>query len=533
MDNAIRNVVILGGGTAGWMTAAYLQKVLEGTVNITLMEADTIPKIGVGEATVPNLQRVFFDRLGLAEDEWMRECNAAFKMAVKFVNWRKREPGAPDNHFYHSFGLIPNVDDVPLSHYWVLRNQGRQVPDEAVDYACYREPPMMDAKLAPRFRDGKQATWYAWHFDANLVARYLRRIAIGWGVRHVVDELESVEKTPDGSIRALRTRKGQVLEGDLFIDCSGFRGLLINKAMEEPFIDMSDHLLCDSAVATPVPHDDARLGIEPYTSSIAMKHGWTWKIPMLGRFGTGYVHSSRFCSMDEAVLEFSKLWNLNPEKTEFNRIRFRTGRNRRAWVKNCVSIGLSSCFLEPLESTGIYFITASIYQLAKHFPDKSFNPVLVDRFNREIEFMFDDSRDFIQAHYLTSSRDDTAFWLANKHDLKLSDNIKDKLETWKAGLTVNMPVAGEEAYYGNFESEFHNFWTNSSYYSILAGMGWMPDQPLPTLRYRPSSIARAEEAFLRIKLKQQDMVQRLPTNYEFLRRLHRKDGMDLAPTGTE
>jgi tryptophan halogenase len=532
MDNAIRDVVILGGGTAGWMTASYLQKVFEGTVRITLMEADTIPKIGVGEATIPNLQRVFFDRLGIPEDEWMRACNGAFKMAVKFINWRKRAPGEKENHFYHAFGLIPNVDNVPLSHYWVLRNEGRSRPDEAVDYACYREPPIMDANLAPRFRDGSHAVNYAWHFDAHRVADYLRSLAINWGVRHVVDELESVEKTPEGNIRALRTRKGQVLEGDLFVDCSGFRSLLIGKAMEEPFLDMSDHLLCDSAVATPIEHDDARLGIEPYTSSIAKRHGWIWKTPMLSRFGTGYVYSSRFCSQDEAVREFSQHWGLDPEKTPFNRIRFRVGRNRRSWVKNCVSIGLSSCFLEPLESSGIYFITAAIYQLAKHFPEKNIDPVLVDRFNREIESMFDDSRDFIQAHFLTSSRDDSPFWLANKHDLKLSDNIQDKLETWKAGLVVNMPVATEEAYYGNFENEFRNFWTNSSYYCILAGMGWMPERPLPTLRYRPSSVARAEAAFQNMKLRQELLLKQLPTHYEFLRRLHRQDGLDLAPTGT-
>ncbi|AGC44605.1 thioredoxin reductase [Myxococcus stipitatus DSM 14675] len=532
MDTAIREVVILGGGTAGWMTAAYLQKVFEGTVQVTLLEAATIPRIGVGEATVPNLQRVFFDRLGIPENEWMRECNAAFKTAVKFVNWRKKEPGAPDNHFYHAFGLIPNVDNIPLSHYWVLRNEGRATPDEQVDYACYREPPMMDAKLAPRFRDGRPAVNYAWHFDAQLVADYLRRLSTGWGVKHVVDELASVEKTPDGHIKALHTKGGRVLGGDLFVDCSGFRGLLINQAMEEPFLDMSDHLLCNSAVATAIEHDDAKHGIEPYTSAIASKHGWMWKIPMLGRFGTGYVYSSEFCSQDEAIREFSAKWGLDPEKTAFNRIRFRVGRNRRAWVKNCVSIGLASCFVEPLESTGIYFITASIYQLAKHFPDKGFNPVLMDRFNREVEMMFDDTRDFLQAHFLTSSRDDTPFWLANKNDLKLSDALKDKLETWKTGLTVNMPVSGEEAYYGNFETEFRNFWTNSSYYCVLSGMGWMPEQPLTTLKYRPSSVAHAEEAFQRVKLQQQALLQGLPTNHEFLQRLHRKNGMDLAATGT-
>src|SRR5688500_16126967 len=229
---------------------------------------------------------------------------------------------------------------------------------------------------------------------------------MGWGAKHVLDETEGTDFTPDGFLADTATKGGDVIKGDLFVDCSGFRGLLINKAMEEPFLDMSDHLLCDSAVATAVPNDDERYGIEPYTSAIAMSCGWTWKIPMLTRFGTGYVYSSKFISRDNATEEFLKLWGLS-ESVKLNQISFRVGRNRRAWVKNCVSIGLASCFLEPLESTGIYFIYAAIYQLVKHFPDQGFDERLMASFNREIETMFDDSRDFLQAHYLATPRRDT------------------------------------------------------------------------------------------------------------------------------
>ncbi len=519
--NRIRRVVILGGGTAGWMTASYLHRVFEGQFQTTLLEAPSIPRIGVGEATVPNLQRVFFDQLGISEVEWMRECNAAFKMAVKFVGWRKKDALATHNHFYHSFGLIPCADGVPLSQYWTHRRALGH--DEPVDYACYREPPLMDAKLGPWFSDGRRATWYAWHFDASLVARYLQRLATDWGVEHVLDELEHVRLRPDGYIGALHTKGGRVLEADLFVDCSGFRSLLIGKALHEPFIDMGDHLLCDSAVATALAHDDQRHGVEPYTSAIAMRHGWTWKIPMLGRFGSGYVYSSRVCRQDQAIEEFCRLWGLDPDKTDLNLVRFRVGRNRRAWVNNCVSIGLSSCFVEPLESSGIYFIYAALYQLAKHFPDRNFGPVLRDRFNREVEFMFDDTRDFIQAHYLTSSRDDTPFWLANKTELKLSSAILDKLETYKAGLPLTVPVVDEEAYYGNFETEFRNFWTNGSYYCILAGMGLVPERTMPSLLLRPRAIAAAEAALRQVKAKQHELLRTLPANYETLRRLHDRD----------
>lgn len=208
------------------------------------------------------------------------------------------------------------------------------------------------------------------------------------------------EKDSNGYITALRTEEGRRLDGDLFVDCSGFRGLLINEAMNEPFIDMNDHLLCDSAVATPIRHDDAANGIEPYTSAIAMRYGWTWRTPLLGRFGSGYVYSSQFASQDEAIRDFCNLWQLDPEDTPLNKIRFRVGRNRRSWVKNVVSVGLSSCFLEPLESTGIFLIYAALYQLAKHFPDRRFDPVLIDRFNRKIDTLFDETRDFLQASLL-------------------------------------------------------------------------------------------------------------------------------------
>ncbi|MFD9336353.1 tryptophan halogenase family protein [Streptomyces sp. NPDC060028] len=529
-DARIRKVVILGGGTAGWMTASYLGKALQGTVDITVLEAPAIPRIGVGEATVPNLHRAFFDFLGINEDEWMRECNASFKMAVRFVNWRtggegeagarELEAGGPD-HFYHPFGLLPDYDQTPLSHYWFKRKH-EGLTTEPFDYACFREPPVMDALKSPRWMDGRPATRYAWHFDAALVADFLRRFATEkLGVHHIQDEMTEVEKDERGFVTALHTKEGRTLDADLFVDCSGFRGLLINQAMGEPFIDMSDHLLCDSAVATAVPHDDAANGIEPYTSAIAMKSGWTWKIPMLGRFGTGYVYSSKFATQDEATEEFCKLWNLDPETTKFNHVRFRVGRNERAWVKNVVSIGLSSAFLEPLESTGIYFITAAIYQLAKHFPDRNFTPALTDAFNREIEVMFDDTRDFIQAHFYYAPRNDTPFWQANK-ELTLPKNIQEKISAYKAGLPINSPITDESTYYGNFEAEFRNFWTNGSYYCIFAGLGLEPDAPLPSLAHKPESVAGAEPLFNTVKRQQQNLLETLPSTYDYLRQLHGK-----------
>ena len=288
--------------------------------------------------------------------------------------------------------------------------------------------------------------------------------------------------------------------------------------MAEPFIDMNDHLLCNRAVATAIPYDDAAEGVEPYTSAIAMSSGWSWRIPLLSRFGSGYVYSGEFATDDEAIREFCAMWHLDPDTTPLNKIRFRVGRNRRSWVKNCVSIGLASCFLEPLESTGIYFTYAAVYQLVKHFPDLRFDATLIERFNKQIETVFDDTRDFIQAHFYFSPRTDTPFWRANK-ELRLTDSIKEKVAMYKAGLPVNAPNTDERGYYGNLDTEFDNFWTNGSYYCIFAGLGMLPDQPLPLLAHRPDAISAADEVFDRIQQRQQQLVATLPSNFEYLRRL--------------
>ncbi len=520
MDNLVRDVIVLGGGTAGWMTAAYLHKAFEGNINITVIEAPSIPRIGVGEATIPNLQSVFFDFLGIPEAEWMVECRASYKCAVKFINWKQPPVKGIDDHFYHPFDQIPICNNVPLSQYWFLRNQSNE--SESFDYACFKEIPSLDALCSPYMMDGTQKISHAWHFDAHFVAEYLKKWSIKRGVQHVVDTLNQAFLDEKGYISGLHMESGITLSADLFVDCSGFRGLLVNKALNEPFLDMSDYLLCDRAVATAVLAHDKQNEIEPYTSAIALKYGWVWKIPQFGRLGTGYVYSSKFVSDDDAVDEFLGLWNLDPSKVTLNKIQFRTGRNRRSWVKNCVSIGLSSCFVEPLESTAIYFTYAAIYQLVKHFPDKSFNHVIIDRFNQEIELMFDDTIDFIQAHYFASPRDDTPFWKANQHELHLSDSLKSKLESYKAGLPVNQ-VSDIERFYSSFETNFHTYWNNTSYYVILSGLGYLPDSPMSKLLYQPSYQAKAITMFASIKQESRQLLTELPSLFEYLQKLYKRE----------
>jgi len=527
MSGPLKDILIVGGGTAGWMTAAYLTRALAGQVRITLVESARIPRIGVGEATIPNLQKVFFDFLGIPERDWMPHVNGSFKAGIKFINWAKTPTPGTESHFYHLFGSIPNCDGSPLSQYWVLDQlAGADTP--LVD-ACYPQRAALEQKLAPCLLDGTPQMSYAWHFDAAQVAAFLTKWATARGVIQIIDELQHVQLDERGFIASISTQQGATLRADLFIDCTGFRSLLINQALGEPFIDMSDHLLCDSAVASQIPHDDEQLGVEPYTSAIAMNSGWTWKIPLLGRFGSGYVFSSKFTSREQASRDFLNLWGLK-EEHPLNQIKFRVGRNARAWVKNCVGIGLSSCFLEPLESTGIYFIYAALYQLVKHFPSQSFDQRLIDHFNSEIVYMYDDCRDFVQMHYFTTGRSDTAFWRANQHELRRSDSIKEKMALFKSGLPLNMSALEESHYYDSFDYEFRNFWLNSNYYCVLSGMGWMPDGPLPILQYRSGSRAKAAAMFTDIQKKSRQLQEELPSTLAYLQALKlRRSGPNRGP----
>jgi tryptophan 7-halogenase len=233
------------------------------------------------------------------------------------------------------------------------------------------------------------------------------------------------------------------------------------------------------------------------------------------------VFSSKLTTRDQATRELRELWGL-PESQPLNQIKFRTGRNRRSWVKNCVGIGLSSCFLEPLESSGIYFIYAAIYQLVKHFPDRTFDPRLADRFNDAIAHMFDNSRDFVQCHYFLTQRDDTEFWRVNQRELKKSDAILETIETYKAGLPVSTVVsdAGVAHYYNNFDYEFRNYWPNSSYYCILAGMGVLPERICPLIEHNPRAIEKAEGIFAEIKQRTDYLLTARPSMFEYLNMLH-------------
>jgi tryptophan halogenase len=513
-----KNIVIVGGGSAGWMTAAYLRKALDKVDTITLVESKTIRTIGVGEATFSTI-KLFFDFLGLKESEWMPSCNAAYKLAIKFNNWR-----AEGGHFYHPFQRYETVDGFNVAEWWLKLKRG----EEPFDYSCFSIPALCDNKRSPRYLNGKvfddrvQTFFeeeqlqkknvltdhkvqypYAYHFDASLLAEYLKDYAMVRGVRQVLDDVTSVNLKEDGSIASITTKEHGAIEGDLFVDCTGFRGLLINQALKEPFISFNESLLCDRAVALQVPVDSAKEGIAPYTSATAMSSGWIWNIPLYGRVGTGYVYCSAFLSPEEAEAEFRAHLGPKAESCNASHIKMRIGRNRNSWVKNCVAIGLSSGFVEPLESTGIFFIQHGIEELVSHFPNGSMDEDIVRSYNKVVAECIDGVREFLTLHYRASSRMDTDFWKATKGQTAISDDLSDRLRLWRKRL----PNAK------NVNPSYHGF-ESYSYSVMLLGLNFQPEQNLPVLDLLDDR--KASAAFTAIRQRTEHLVKTLPSQFEYL-----------------
>lgn len=512
----IRTIVIVGGGTAGWLAAAYLSRALnresQPACQITLIEASDIPTIGVGEATIPTLLDTF-EFLGIPEPEWMVECGATFKLAIKFVNWLGRSGG---DEFWHPFGLAPVTTgtSISIAHYWLKRRlQGQPDPFAA---SCSEAVRLCRAKTSPRFSSDPGYTWrvnYAYHLDAGRLATYLKERAKADGVKHVVDRVLDVSLDEQGFISHLITAKNGHLPGDLFIDCSGFRGALINQALGEPFTSYSDSLLCDRAIALSLPYDqgdaydEKRGGINPYTTATALGSGWAWHTPLVGRSGNGYVYSSAFVAPEDAEAEFRQYLGEKSARLEARHLKMRVGKTRRTWVKNCISIGLASGFIEPLESTGIYLIEAGLKNLIHCFPDKQFQPAIVEHYNRRMTKEYEAIRDFIVLHYCLTRREDTPFWQANKYELALPESLQTQLELWQA-MWPNNPRS------------MNGIFADFSYICILAGMECFPQQSLPILDHQDDEEAR--QLFSRLRKRAEILQNKLPGHSDHLKQLRLK-----------
>lgn len=405
MDNLhLQSIVIVGGGTSGWMTAAALSRLLRGKYSITLVESDDIGIVGVGEATIPMIQ-LFNKAAGLDENEFLRATHGTFKLGIEFVNW-----GKLGDRYMHGFGRFgQDLWTVSFDQYWQKMHQAGRAAD-LEEYSINR----MAAKHNKFMRAATDMPGsplgeitHAFHFDASLYAKFLRQRAEIAGVRRIEGRIVSVPvRDADGHIEAVVLENGTRVEGELFIDCSGFRGLLIEQTLKAGYEDWTHWLPCDRAIAVPCASAPELL---PYTRATAHQAGWQWRIPLQNRIGNGHVHCSRYMSEDEATAIL--LSNLDgPPLAEPRVLRFVTGMRKQMWVKNCVAVGLASGFMEPLESTSIHLVQTAISRILSFFPDRGFEQRDIDEYNRLSRFEYEKIRDFLILHYHLTERNDSPFW---------------------------------------------------------------------------------------------------------------------------
>lgn len=450
-------LVIAGGGTAGWITAAALAHQMSELLDITLIESEEIGTIGVGEATIPPM-RTFHRLIGINEQEFVKATNATFKLGIQFENWKK-----VGEKYFHSFGVTGRQTLITdFIHFW-LRGRELGIADEFGDY-CLE----FKAALAEKFsiNDNSKIN-YAFHLDAGRYASFLRARAEARGVTRVEGKIAHVQQNPEsGFITSLTMDSGQEIPGDLFIDCTGMRGLLIEQTLATGFEEWGHWLPCDSAIAVQTESVSPAL---PYTKSIAHHAGWRWRIPLQSRVGNGLVFSSPYLSDDEAV---NMLLSSVEGKvlTEPRVIKFKTGRRKKAWNKNCIAVGLASGFLEPLESTSIHMIMTAVTRLLQLFPHGEIKQSVIDEYNTQAKSEYERIRDFIILHYKATERDDSSFWRYCK-EMEIPEELKHRIALFKDFGRSNQ-VEGE-------------LFRLDSWTQVMLGQGIMPSSYHPIVELMP------------------------------------------------
>lgn len=424
-----RRVLIVGGGSSGWMAAAYLNAAMNRNgkklVEITLVESPDVPKVGVGEATIPSIHHIL-SVIGVDIVDFMKSTDATFKQSIKYTNWLHNK----GESYHHSFQRFRDSPIDTTGNDWFMSD--RSIPFmETVSI----QPKLCDMNLSPQMLgpwDFGPPIKYAFHMDAVKFAHFLSKHAIAAGVTHHLEHVSDVEMTEAGTIAAVQCQSGKRLEADLFIDCSGFSALLIEKAMGEKFIDVSQYLLCDQALTMKIPHEHYYPGmVRPYTTATALSNGWIWDIALQNRRAVGYVHSSDFINLEDAEKELRIYEGAHSEELDTHLVKFKVGYRERAWVGNCVAIGLSAGFIEPLESTGLYLSDLAAVMLREHFPMTDDMEQLAYRYNRIIYNRFHEILDFINLHYCLTKRTDSDFWREVQRSERITDRLKAKLEFWK------------------------------------------------------------------------------------------------------
>ncbi|MBU2870761.1 tryptophan halogenase family protein [Colwellia sp. E2M01] len=490
MNSSVNKVVILGGGTSGWISAALLKKIMGSTIAIELVESDDIGTIGVGEATIPPI-RDLNNVLGINEADFLRETKATIKLGINFENWKSQ-----GHSYLHGFGAAGK--SLPFCPFHHLLKRANQLEDDShlwqydLNHLCAKAGRFAQIKS----HDPIMNLPYAYHFDAGLYAKYLRKYSEKIGVIRTEGLVEHVEQcSTSGYIKSLHLKNGRVISGDLFLDCSGFKGLLIQEKLRTGYEDWSHLLQCDRAIAVPSERLEQTL---PYTRSIAHTAGWQWRIPLQHRNGNGMVYSSSHCSEQQAI---DTLMNNLTSKAiaDPKVIKFQTGRRYQQWNKNVLAIGLSSGFLEPLESTSIHLVQSAIVRLGHLFPHHGIDSLLVDEYNKQSALEFEQIRDFLVLHYHATERTDSDFWQDMRH-MKIPDSLALKIEMFKHN--------------GRLTNTKNDLFTEHSWLQVMLGQGIVPQD------YHPLANSMSDEKLAvmlrKIKEIKQEPIDKLPTHDEFL-----------------
>lgn len=458
-DNKPNKVVIVGGGTAGWMAANLLACKWKDT-QVCLVESKDIGIIGVGEGSTPHL-KLFFDAIGVADSKWMPRCNATYKNGITFDKWSTK-PGF-ESYFHPFAAQTDDIFTVPLFFKNIqARKQGYNVNAHPDDY--FLETYLSRHNLGPLPAESFPfGVAYGYHFDSALLGQFLAENAQSQGVERVFGNVDDVLVNNDGSIRAVKLNDGQLLEADFFIDSSGFKSLLMQKTLNVDYKSFKDNLFNDSAVVMPTPISD-NLPVE--TKSTALSNGWAWKIPLLNRFGNGYVYSSDYIDANQAETELREHLGLLQSETEARHLKMKVGRVEKHWFKNCLAVGLSQGFIEPLEATAIALSFNTIAQFMQYFQEGRGSNQFEDAFNKDINTRFDGIRDYVVCHYKANQRNDSDYWRDNAANKNISDTLGQILHLWRNSQ--------------DFASDMHKYNLMGSYQPkswacLLAGYGVFPN----------------------------------------------------------
>lgn len=494
-------VVIVGGGIAGSMTAAYLKAAFRDRISVTLVEAEYGGAVAEDDETSLGDIRRFFDFLGLDEEDWMPACDATYKLAVRFQDWNR-----PEQHFYLPFEDAREVGGFPLTEWWLHNG-----PSGRFDRDCFVTAWLCDAGRSPRRLNGSfsgpgcAAGPYGYHFEAGPLARYLTGYAVSRGVRRLTDEVLDVVLDARGWITHVVTKEHGEIEGDLFVDCTGDRGLLLHRALKVPYVSYQDTLPNDSVVTLRVPADMKARGIPPYTTVTARAAGWIWTIPLFSRIGTGYVYAREYCTPEEAERTLRAFVGPEAAGVEAVHTPLLLGRSQRAWQHNCVAVGALGGRVEPLAATGVSFVHHALEQLVRHFPAADWHPKLRDSYNASVGRVMDEAREFLTLHYQGAARDQTQYW----RDVKtrpVPDALAERIARWR----VRPPGAEHIPLH-------HQGLPSHAYTCVLLGTGAIPLRPSTAVSLVDDTAARKE--FAAVRDTAQTLVAELPTQFEYITRM--------------